>query len=156
MFQDISSDEKMLWTKIVKMAQFQLNHMGDILLKVDSYIEPIRELLFQTYAYNETSKDLYYEELTLRSYSNYVTDISKALPAISLSDSEATKDYTISLRAFSLGKEQWIKDYQPLSEVIKLLQQENMLTEDLRSFYYSMMRNAAVLLASKVVFSANP
>jgi hypothetical protein len=85
-----------------------------------------------------------------------VTDISKALPAIKLSDSELTKDYTISLRAFSLAKEQWIKDYQPISEVIKLLQQEGMLTEDLRSFYYSMMRNAAVLLASKIVFQANP
>lgn len=85
-----------------------------------------------------------------------MTDISKALPAIKLSDSEATKDYTISLRAFSLAKEQWIKDYQPISEVIKLLQQEGMLTEDLRSFYYSMMRNAAVLLASKIVFQANP
>lgn len=85
-----------------------------------------------------------------------MTDISKALPAIKLSDSELTKDYTISLRAFSLAKEQWIKDYQPISEVIKLLQQEGMLTEDLRSFYYSMMRNAAVLLASKIVFQANP
>jgi len=46
LFQELSNDEKLLWTKIVKMSHFQLNHMGDILLKVDSYVEPIRELLY--------------------------------------------------------------------------------------------------------------
>ena len=100
-----------MWTKIIKMSQFKLNQMGDVLLKVDNYQEPIRELLFQTYAYNEHTKDLYYIELTIRSFSNYVTDVSKALPAISMLDENSSKDYTISLRAYSLAKEQWIKDY---------------------------------------------
>jgi len=27
--------------------------MGDVLLRVDSFTEPVREMLYQTYAYND-------------------------------------------------------------------------------------------------------
>jgi len=46
-----------------------------------------------------------------------------------------------------------VKDYQPLTEVIRLLKQENLLHADIRNFYYSMLRNAAVILSHRVVFS---
>lgn len=41
---------------------------------VDSYREPIRELLFQTYTFNKSAHDLFYIEVTVKSYANYVTD----------------------------------------------------------------------------------
>lgn len=40
-----------------------------------------------------------------------------------------------------------------MTEVIRLLRQESLLHEDIRNFYYSMLRNAAIILAHKVVFS---
>ena len=46
-----------------------------------------------------------------------------------------------------------MKDYQPLTEVIRLLKQENLLHDDIRNFYHSMLRNAGVILAHKVTFS---
>ena len=60
--------------------------MGDIVLKVDSFSESIKELLYQTYIYNEKSKDLYYMEVTIKSFSNYVTEMNKAFPCIDLKD----------------------------------------------------------------------
>jgi hypothetical protein len=85
--------------------------MNDIVLRVDSFSESVKELLYQTYLYNENSKDLYFLEVTLKSFSNYVTDMKKAFPCIDLSDENQSKDYTVSLRAYSMAKEQWIKDY---------------------------------------------
>jgi hypothetical protein len=79
--------------------------MGDIVLKVDSFSESIKELLYQTYIYNDQSKDLYFMEVTLKSFSNYVTDVKKSFPLIDLKDEKQSKDYTISLRAFSMAKE---------------------------------------------------
>ena len=61
-----------------------------------------------------------------------------------------SKELTISLKAFSLTRNIWIKDYQPLTEIIRLLQQENLLHEDIKNFYFSMIRNAAILLAHRV------
>lgn len=63
-------------------------------------------------------------EVTLKSFSNYVTDVKKSFPLIDLKNEKQSKDYTISLRAFSMAKEQWIKDYQPLVEVIAMLKQD--------------------------------
>ena len=44
-------------------------------MRIDTYAEPVRELLFSTYAYNENAKDIFYMEITVKSYSNYVTDV---------------------------------------------------------------------------------
>jgi hypothetical protein len=53
-----------------------------------------------------------------------------------------------------MTRKTWIKDYQPLTEIIKLLKEENLLLHgDIKTFYYSMVRSAAVLLAHKVAFS---
>lgn len=63
-------------------------------------------------------------EVTFKSFSNYVTEMKKAFPCIDLKDEKQSKDYTVSLRAYSMAKEQWIKDYQPLGEVISMLKQD--------------------------------
>lgn len=110
-----------MWTRIVNATELLPNMMGDYILKVDSFSESIKELLYQTYLYNEKSKDLYFMEVTFKSFSNYVTDMKNAFPCIDLADEKQSKDYTISLRAYSMAKEQWIKDYQPLGEVIAML-----------------------------------
>jgi hypothetical protein len=50
-------------------------------------------------------------EVTFKSFSNYVTDLKHAFPCLNLKDETTSKDYTISLRAYSMAKEQWLKDY---------------------------------------------
>lgn len=109
------------WTKIVNATKLEFNEMRDITLKVDSFSESIKELLYQTYLYNESSKDFYFIEVIIKPNANYVIDMSLAFPSINLADETQVKDYKIQLRAYSLAKEQWIKDYQPLGEVIALL-----------------------------------
>ncbi len=79
--------------------------MGDYILRVDSYNELIKELLYQTYLYNDNSKDLYFMEVTFKSFSNYVTDLKHSFPCLNLKDEKKSKEYTISLRAYSLAKE---------------------------------------------------
>lgn len=64
-------------------------------MRVDTYSEAIKELLYQTYAYNQRSKDIYFVEVTLKSFSNYVTDMKKPFLAIDLRDEASSKDYTV-------------------------------------------------------------
>jgi hypothetical protein len=185
LFQNISDDkagEVALWTKIINATELIPNMMGDIVLKVDSFSESIKELLYQTYIYNEKSKDLYFMEVTFKSFSNYVTEMKKAFPCIDLKNDKQSKDYTVSLRAYSMAKEQWIKDYQPLGEVISMLKQDGIqwstekstetkiisetggvdpdelmeISKSTTNFYYSMIRNAAVLMANKISFADKP
>jgi hypothetical protein len=122
------------------------------LLVVDSFKEPIRELLFSSYIFNETAADIFYMEVTVKSYANYVTDAAGPFPSINLQDARS-RELTIQLKGFSLTRNIWVKDYQPLTEVVRLLKQENLLVDDIRNFYYSMLRNAAVILAHRVIFS---
>lgn len=172
-----------MWTRIVNATELLPNMMGDIVLKVDSFSESIKELLYQTYLYNEKSKDLYFMEVTFKSFSNYVTNMKDAFPCIDLNNEKQSKDYTISLRAYSMAKEQWIKDYQPLGEVIAMLKQDGIqwtseehqadgkiaskssgvdpaqlmeVSKNATNFYYSMIRNAAVLMANKITFADQP
>jgi len=107
---DSEENERLLWIKLVKMSDLEINQLGDILIKIDAFAEPIKELLFQTYTYNQSSKDLYYMEVTIKSYSNYVTEATSAFPSINV-EAEGGKDFTISLKAFSLTRNVWIKDY---------------------------------------------
>lgn len=78
--------------------------------------------------YNENAKDVFFMEVTIKSYSNYVTDVTVPFLPLDL-NSEEIKNYTISLRAFSLTRNLWIKDYQPLTDVIWLLKKENYLND---------------------------
>ena len=41
----------------------------------------------------------------------------------------------------------------PLYEVIKILKQENYLMPNIKNLYYTMIRDAAVMLAHKIIFS---
>jgi hypothetical protein len=59
-------------------------------------------------------------EVTVKSYANYVTDCVGAFPSVNLLDARS-KELTIQLKGFSLTRNIWIKDYQPLTEVIRLL-----------------------------------
>ena len=60
------------------MSTIEVNKLGDMILIVDSFREPIRELLFSSYIFNESAKDLFYMEVTVKSYANYVTDAVNA------------------------------------------------------------------------------
>lgn len=71
----VQDDEAALWTSIVNTIDLQVNQIGDIIVRVDTYSEAIKELLYSTYAYNDKSKDIYFVEVTLKSFSNYVTDM---------------------------------------------------------------------------------
>jgi hypothetical protein len=56
-------------------------------------------------------------EITIKTQSNYVTDVSIPFYPLELGSNEI-KNYTISLRAYSLTRNLWIKDYQPLTDII--------------------------------------
>ena len=64
----------------------QVNKLGDFYLKVDSFQEPIKELLLLTYSYAPNVNDIFYLEVTIKSYSNYVTDAKGPYPSISSTD----------------------------------------------------------------------
>ena len=49
-------------------------------------------------------------EVVLKSYSNLVTDVESPFPAIALKSDEIDK-HTFAVRAFSLTRNVWIKDY---------------------------------------------
>lgn len=91
-------------------------------------------------------------EVVLKNYSNLVTDVEGSFPAIALKGDEVEK-HTFAVRAFSLTRNIWIKDYQPFFEVIAMLKREKYYIEGLEYFYYTMLRDTAVLLSNKIIFS---
>ena len=114
------SSEVLLWTKLISIADLVVNQLDDYLIKIDTFQEPLRELLCQFYMHSKNQKDIFYLEVTIKSYSNFVTDVKHSFPSISAVDVRC-KELTMSLKAFSLARKTWIKDYQPLTEVIRLL-----------------------------------
>ena len=70
--------------------------------------------------YSAKQTDCFYLEVTMKSYSNFVTNMKNSFPSISANDVQG-KELTMSLKAFSLARKTWIKDYQPLTEVVRLL-----------------------------------
>ena len=121
---------------------------------VSTYKEPLREQLSQFYMHSVAQADIFYLEVTIKTYSNFVTDLSSSFSSISTSEVKG-KELTLSIKAFSLARKTWIKDYQPLSEVIKLLQRDALLHPDIKNYYYSMLRNASILLAYKIILQEN-
>jgi hypothetical protein len=49
-------------------------------------------------------------EVVLKSYSNFVTDVEAPICGVYLNHDELTK-HTFAIRAFSLTKHVWIKDF---------------------------------------------
>jgi len=109
-------------------------------------------VLFQDVVYNQAAKDMLFMEVCLKSYSNFVTDVEEAYPAIELKPDEMKK-HTFAIRAFSLTRHIWIKDYQPFFEMVTMLKRENFFVPGTEYFYYSMLKNIALLLSNKIVFS---
>jgi len=102
--------EVLLWTKLISLADLEVNQLDDYLLKVSTFQEPLRELLCQFYMYSDNQKDIFYLEVTIKSYSNFVTNMKNSFPSISAVDVRG-KELTMSLKAYSLARKTWIKDY---------------------------------------------
>ena len=47
------SSEVLLWTKLISIADLVVNQLDDYLIKIDTFQEPLRELLCQFYMYSE-------------------------------------------------------------------------------------------------------
>lgn len=71
--------------------------------------------------------DVFFMEVTLKSYNNYVTDVRYSFYPLDM-ETDELKDYTVGIRAYSLTRNIWIKDYQSLIEVVRILKKEKYLT----------------------------
>lgn len=91
-------------------------------------------------------------EVVVKSYANFVTDVEGPFPAIDLKPAEMKK-HSFAVRAFSLTKHVWIRDFQPFFEIINMLKREKYFVPGTEFYYYSMLRDTACLLSSKIVFS---
>jgi hypothetical protein len=80
------------------------------MLQIQSFKEPLKEILYQDLVYNQNSKDMMFMEVVLKSYSNFVTDVESPFPAIKLT-SEDVRRYSFAVRAFSLTRNLWTKDF---------------------------------------------
>ena len=141
-----------LWAHLINLCRLVRNPIGDIMIQIQNFKEPLREILFQDVVYNQNAKDMMFMEVVLKNYSNLVTDVEGSSPAIDLKSDDIEK-HTFAVRAFSLTRNVWIKDYQPFFEVIAMLKREKYYIEGLEYFYYTMLRDTAVLLSNKIIFS---
>ncbi|CDW88809.1 UNKNOWN [Stylonychia lemnae] len=141
-----------LWSELIKRSDLHTNNKGDIILVCETYREPLKEVLFQDHVFNENASDIFFLEVTLKSHENFVTDVRDPFYPLEVID-EYLSEFTIGIRAFSLTRNIWIKDYQPLTEVVRILRREKYLSSDTRLIYYSMLRDAATLISHKIVFS---
>ena len=141
-----------IWIEMVKRSELQTNPTGDIIIVIDKFKEPLKEILFQDHVYNENAKDIFFMEVVLKTHNNYVTNINQPFQFI---DTSANKlnEWQLQLRAFSLTRNVWIKDQMPLYEVIKILRQENYMMSNIKNLYYTMIRDASAMLAHKIIFS---
>ena len=63
-----------------------------------------------TYSFASNVNDIFYLEVTIKSYTNYVTDAKGAYPSISHTDIKG-HEQTLCVKAFSLARKAWLKDY---------------------------------------------
>lgn len=91
-------------------------------------------------------------DIVMKSHNNFVTDVGAPFPPFETISSKVN-EWIIHIRAFSLTRNVWIKDHMPLSEIIMILRKEHFMQDNLRILYYSMIRDAAILLSNKIVFS---
>ena len=141
-----------LWAHLINLSRLVKNPIGDIMLQIETYKEPLREILFQDIVYNQNARDLMFMEVVLKNHANYVTDVDGTFPAIELTP-EKLKEHTFAVRAYSLTRNVWIKDFQPLFEVVAMLRRENYYVDEMQYFYYTMLKDTACLLSHKIIFS---
>jgi len=144
--------DQALWAHLINLSKLVKNQIGDIMIVIQNFKEPLKEILFQDVVYNQNAKDMMFMEVVLKDYANFVTDVESPFPAIQLLTDEI-RQYTFAVRAFSLTRNMWIKDYQPFFEVIAMLKREKYYVNDLEFFYYSMLKDTACLLSHKISFS---
>lgn len=77
---------------------------------MENYKEPLKEILHSDIIYNDNAQDVFFMEITVKTHSNFVTNVNEPFLPIDLK-SEELGNLTISLRAFSLTRNLWIKDY---------------------------------------------
>ena len=61
--------------------------------------------------------------------------------------------YVVNLRTYSITRNVWVKDSQPLRSLIVALQKEKYLSKNALLIHYSMIRDACTLLAYRVKFT---
>ena len=84
----------MIWQKLIEISSIEANKLGDMILVVDWFREPIREQLCQSCGYSKTASDIFYMEVTVKSYPNYVTDATNSFPLVNLQDT-MSKELTV-------------------------------------------------------------
>jgi hypothetical protein len=120
-----------IWIEMVKRSELQRNNAGDIILIIEKFKEPIKEILYQDHVYNENAQDMFFMEVVMKQHSNFVTEISKTFAPMD-AFSQKLNELTIIVRAFSLTRNVWIKDTMPLSDLIKILKKENYLLDNVK------------------------
>jgi len=65
-----------IWIEMVKRSELQKNTTGDIILVIDKFKDPIKEILVQDHVYNDNANDIFFMEVVLKTHNNYTTDIS--------------------------------------------------------------------------------
>ena len=141
-----------LWNSLVDKCTIERNRSNDVIFSLSNFKYPVKELLYQNYLFNEQGEDIYFMEVTLKTAKNYVTNIDQVMAPIRQKD---MNNYIINLRAYSVTRNIWIKDHQPLKSLISALQRERYISRNTFLIYYSMIRDACVLLAYRVKFSDN-
>lgn len=91
-------------------------------------------------------------EIVIKSHNNFVIDVGAPFSPIENFTSKIN-EYLVHIRAFSLTRNIWIKDHMPLAEVLQILKKENYFLDNIRLIYYSMIKDATILLSHKIVFS---
>ena len=144
--------DKRLWNSLIEKSIVERNNSGDIIFTLANFKSPMKEVMYQNYLYSEQGEDVYFMEITLKTVKNYVENIDKPFPPLTQTD---LHNYVINMRAFSITRNIWIKDFQPLRSLIVSLQKERYISKNTFLIYYSMIRDATVLLAYRVKFSDN-
>ena len=65
-----------IWIEMVKRSELQKNTTGDIILVIDKFKDPIKEILVQDHVYNENANDIFFMEVVLKTHNNYTTEIN--------------------------------------------------------------------------------
>jgi hypothetical protein len=51
---------------MVKRSELQRNNAGDIILIIEKFKEPIKEILYQDHVYNENAQDMFFMEVVMK------------------------------------------------------------------------------------------
>ena len=55
-----------IWIEMVKRSELQRNNAGDIILIIEKFKEPIKEILYQDHVYNENAQDMFFMEVVMK------------------------------------------------------------------------------------------